>query len=528
MKQFPRSAGILCHITSLPGRWGIGDFGKVAYEFVDWLAAAGQRIWQVLPLGPPGYGESPYQSYSAFAGNSLLIGLDRLAEEGWLSPRELDAASPFAEGPIADFEMVRAFREQCLTQAQQEFQRRAPAAVREEFAEFRREHAWWLDDYALFSAAKSAHGGRAWTEWSADLAARRAAVMKSQAAALNDGIEREAFVQFQFHRQWQKLKAYANSRDIRIMGDVPIFVAHDSADVWSNQKLFSLDASGRPLVVAGVPPDYFSATGQRWGNPLYRWELMQQDGYAWWIERLRHALAQYDMVRVDHFRGFEGYWEIPGTDETAAGGRWRKGPGAPFFKQVLNKLGDIPLVAEDLGLITPEVEALRDEFDFPGMRVLQFAFGEDPKAIDYQPHNYVRNCVVYTGTHDNDTTVGWFQSEAGESTTRTAAQIAKERKRTLNYTGTTGTYIHWDMIRLALASVADTAIVPMQDVLGLGTEARMNLPGSSTGNWSWRLTSKQLTSEVRDRLGTMVESYGRNVAEKKVAPKPVVERAISE
>lgn len=508
MKPFPRSAGVLCHVTSLPGSWGIGDLGDAAYRFVDWLAEAGQGIWQILPLGPPGYGESPYQSYSAFAGNPLLVGLDRLAEEGCLSRQELNAGLQFDLHKV-EFERLRPFREHCLTKAQAAFEKSASAVLRNEFDAFRDEQGWWLNDYALFSALKSSHGGKPWTEWEPELVVRQSAALRACEKSLKSGIEREEFIQFQFHRQWRELKSYANGRGVRVMGDLPIFVAHDSADVWANQGQFSLDERGRPTVVAGVPPDYFSATGQRWGNPLYRWDAMREDGYGWWIKRFRHALAQVDLVRVDHFRGFAGYWEIPAENPTAAGGRWVTGPGAPFFEQILSKLGRLPLVAEDLGVITEEVEDLRDTFEFPGMRVLQFAFGDDPKASDYQPHNYPRNCVVYTGTHDNDTTVGWFHSSADQSTTRTADQIADEKRHALQYIGTKGTEIHWDMIRLALASVADTAIVPLQDVLGLGTTARMNLPGTAQGNWIWRFAADQLTSECRDRLRELTTIYDR-------------------
>ncbi len=508
MSRVSRSSGILCHVTSLPGRWGMGDLGSVAYRFVDWLASAGQGLWQVLPLGPPGFGESPYQSYSAFAGNPLLVGLDRLAEEGWLSRKELDAAPAFDRHAV-EFERVGPFREACLIRAFDEFRKSASSSQRAEFDAFRHEQSDWLDDYAFFAALKLSQDGRPWTQWTEAIIARRTGALKYDAAALANSIDREAFIQFQIDRQWRALKAYAHAHGIRLMGDVPIFVAHDSADVWANQHLFALDAHGQPTVVAGVPPDYFSETGQRWGNPLYRWDVMQSDGYAWWIRRLRHALTQFDLVRLDHFRGFEGYWEIPGDAPTAAGGRWVSGPGAPFFESVHETLGDLPLVAEDLGLITPAVDALRDELEFPGMRILQFAFGDDPKAPEYRPHNYPRHCVVYTGTHDNDTTVGWFQSQAGAGTTRTAAQIAQERALVLRYLGTPGRDIHWDMIRLALASVADTAVIPMQDVLGLGTEARMNLPGSAVGNWRCRFTDDQLTPAATDKLTELTNLYDR-------------------
>lgn len=508
MSRFPRTSGVLCHVTSLPGRWGVGDLGDSARRFIDWLARAGQGLWQVLPLGPPGFGESPYQSFSAFAGNGMLVGLDRLADEGWLSRKDLDAAPEF-DGSRAEFERVVPYRDACLTRAFEEFRRSASSVQKAEFAAFQHEQAGWLEDYVLFSAMKRSHGGLPWTQWSRELVTRDAKALAAQRTALADATERESFIQFQFDRQWRAVQNYAHERRVRLLGDIPIFVAHDSSDVWADQEVFHLDARGEPTVIAGVPPDYFAKTGQRWGNPLYRWDVMRGDGYAWWLRRFRHALARFDLVRLDHFRGFEAYWEIPGKAETAAGGRWVAGPGAPFFRHVLDELGELPLVAEDLGLITPAVDELRDQFDFPGMRILQFAFGDDPKAPTYRPHNYSPNCVVYTGTHDNDTTVGWFNSRAGVGTTRTPRQIAEERARVLKYIGTDGREIHWDMIRLALASVADTAVVPLQDVLGLGTEARMNLPGSAAGNWRWRCLAGRLGPAPAERLGELSAVYER-------------------
>jgi 4-alpha-glucanotransferase len=508
MPTFPRSCGILCHVTSLPGRGGIGDLGAGASAFVDWLVRARQGIWQVLPLGPPGYGESPYQSFSAFAGNPMLIALDTLTKEGWL-PAELEESLVVEESGRVDFERVRPLRGKMLHQAFLAFRNEGSAALKAAFDEFRHAQRGWLDDYALFAALKAAHGGRAWTEWELPLIERQPAALRSWSSRLAEAIDGEAFLQFQFDRQWRRLKEDANARGVRLMGDVPIFVAHDSADVWVHQELFHLDSRGRPTHVAGVPPDYFSATGQLWGNPLYRWDRMARDGYAWWLERLRHALTQFDLVRLDHFRGFAAFWEIPASAETAAAGRWVAGPGSAFFHQLVSALGGLPLVAEDLGVITADVDALRDGFGFPGMRILQFAFGDDPKSSEYQPHNFPRNCVVYTGTHDNDTTAGWFHSSAGEGTTRTAAQISREREKTLGYLGTDGHDIAWDFIRLALASVADTAIVPAQDILGLGNGARMNLPGTAVGNWRWRLHPGELTAELADRLGELATLYDR-------------------
>jgi len=510
MSLFGRTAGVLCHVTSLPGAGGSGDLGETAFRFVDWLAQTGQGIWQVLPLGPPGFGDSPYQGLSAFAGNPLLVGLDRLVAEGWLTKKQLRNTSPF-NATAVDFGAVRPYRVSLLAEAFERFNKKAPSEQRDEFEKFRTEQGHWLHHYALFAALKADSGGRAWTDWSPELIAREPDALEAASARLEAEIDREGFIQFQFDRQWRALKTYAAERKIQIMGDVPIFVSHDSVDVWTNQHLFELDAQGHSLLVAGVPPDYFSETGQLWGNPMYRWGVMAQDGFQWWVDRLKHALGQFDLVRLDHFRGFEAYWEIPGDAPTAASGRWVTGPGALFFQTLRDKLGKLKLIAEDLGLITPAVDALREQFELPGMRVLQFAFGDDPKSTEYQPHNYPRNCVVYTGTHDNDTAVGWFRSTPDDTTTRDPEMIAREQKRTLRYLGTTGREIHWDLIRLALASVADVAIIPMQDILGLGAEARMNVPGSASGNWTWRFGQKQVTKKVTNRLAELTHVYERGV-----------------
>jgi len=519
-RRFPRSSGVLCHVTSLPGRWGIGDLGETAHKFVDWLASAGQGLWQALPLGPPGYGESPYQSFSAFAGNPLLVGLDRLAAEGWLSMSELDGAPRFDDGAV-DFEQVRPFRRQCLARAHQSYMSRATRAQKQALEEFCADQEWWLADYVKFAALKEAHQDRPWTTWNPDEQSPSRPSAPGAAKELAGAEDFERFVQFQFHSQWRELQEHARARGIRLMGDVPIFVAHDSADVWAHRDLFFLDERGQSTVVAGVPPDYFSETGQLWGNPLYRWEKMERDGWAWWRDRLGFAFRQFDLVRLDHFRGFESYWEIPAGAPTAAHGRWVAGPGAKFFRRLAQDLGELPIVAEDLGVITPAVDALRDGLGLPGMRILQFAFGEDAKGPEYRPHNYPRHCVVYTGTHDNDTTVGWFQSGAGEGTTRTARQIAEERRFALAYLGTDGRQIHWDMIRLALGSVADTAIVPLQDVFGLGTEARMNLPGTLRGNWRWRFTEEMLAPEATARLAEMTAIYDRSPWERRTVKENV-------
>ncbi len=506
--RLPRASGLLLHVSSLPARHGIGDLGPAAYAFVDFLEQAGQSWWQVLPVGPTGYGSSPYQSPSAFAGNPQFISLERVVDDGWLSASDLSDVPRFSEDSV-DFEKVDAWKRERLLAAHRRFAATADDAARESFHRFRRDHAAWLETYALYAALKERHGRTAWTEWELPFVRRDPASLDRARSEFAEAVEAEEFIQWQFALQWSALKEYAHCRQVKIIGDAPIFVAHDSADVWANQDLFSLDESGRPTVVAGVPPDYFSATGQLWGNPLYRWDVLAQRGYAWWIARFKAVFAAFDLVRLDHFRGFEAYWEIPGNAPDAISGRWVKGPGIDLFRAAEGALGPLPLIAEDLGVITPPVVELRDELGAPGMRVLQFAFGDDDKASEYQPHNYLAHCVAYTGTHDNDTTVGWFRSEAGTDTTRSAEQIERERRHVLAYVGTDGSEIHWDMIRLAWESVADTAIAPLQDVLGLGSEARMNLPGTTEGNWTWRFRGDRLTPEVVSRLRGLTETFQR-------------------
>lgn len=508
--SFPRSSGILLHPTSLPGRFGVGDLGPEAYRFADFLAAAGQSLWQVLPLGPTGYGDSPYACFSAFAGNTLLISPERLADDQLVERDELSSVSDFPDDEHVDFNRAHDFKERLLFKAFVRFKRTTDTGLRSAFLTFcERYDASWLDDYALFRALKDKHGGVAWNEWDAPLVRRDAAALRRAREELHDEIEAQKFYQFLFFKQWFALKDYCNERGLKLIGDIPIFVAHDSSDVWTNPAEFKLDERGVPLVVAGVPPDYFSATGQLWGNPLYNWDHMRADGFRWWIARVAATLQTVDIVRIDHFRGFAACWEIPGGDKTAERGRWVEAPGRELFTAIRQALGELPIIAEDLGVITPDVEALRDDFHFPGMRILQFAFGGDTKNQDL-PHNYHRNVVVYTGTHDNDTTVGWYESEAGAGSTRDAAQVAKEREFCLKYLHTDGREIHWDFIRTIFASVAGTAIVPLQDVLGLGTRARMNLPNSTSGNWAWRYQKGALTSALSERLKELAELYGRN------------------
>jgi 4-alpha-glucanotransferase len=492
----PRASGILLHPTSLPARFGIGDLGPAAYRFVDFLAEAGQALWQVLPLGPPGYGNSPYQSLSSLAGNPLLVSPEGLAEGGWLDRADLEAAR-LPPGTV-DFGAVIPLKERLLRRAAESFFARAGADARAELETFARAAAGWLGPFAQFAALKERNGGRAWTEWT-DRAEPDPAETRVH-----------VFAQFAFSRQWSALRRYAAGLGISLIGDIPIFVAHDSSDVWSSPDLFDLDAAGRPRAVAGVPPDYFSATGQLWGNPLYRWDVMAARGYDWWIDRLRGTFARVDRVRLDHFRGFEKYWEIPAGSPTAVHGRWVPGPGLDLFRALERALGPLPVIAEDLGYITPEVHALREQLGFPGMRVLQFAFGSPSADDPFKPHTYVRNAVVYTGTHDNDTTLGWFRNLDPGAATLTAAESAAERERALRYLGTEGREIQWDFIRAALASVADTAIVPLQDVLGLGSEGRMNLPARAEGNWTWRFGEEDLRPALAGRLRELAEMYGRN------------------
>ncbi len=507
--NFPRASGVLLHPTSLPGPFGVGDLGPEAYALIDFLAAAGQTLWQVLPLGPTGYGDSPYQSFSAFAGNTLFISPARLVAQGLLDKQDIVDVPQFDDerieyGPVIDY------KHQLLWRAFARFKQTSDTNLRDEFAAFCQQAAAWLDDYALFRAMKDVRGGAAWHKWERPMVERDAGAISAARVGLHEKIEARKFWQFLFCKQWAALKAYANERRVQIIGDIPIFVAHDSADVWVNRHLFKLNEDGSPRVVAGVPPDYFSTTGQRWGNPLYDWERMRAEGFRWWIERIRALLRGFDILRIDHFRGFAASWEIPGGDETAEHGQWVDAPGRELFTAIKDALGVLPILAEDLGVITPDVEALRDDFGFPGMRILQFAFGGDPKNLDL-PHNYHANLVAYTGTHDNDTTAGWFNSAAGIGSTRTDKQIERERKFCLKYLHTNGREIHWDFIRALFASVADTVIVPLQDVLGLGHDARMNLPNSTRGNWGWRYKQKALTAKTRDRLKGLAELYGRNL-----------------
>ena len=504
---FPRVSGILLHPTSLRGPHGIGDLGDEAYRFADFLQTSGQTLWQVLPLGPTGYGDSPYACYSAFAGNPLLVNPERLRAAGLLSEADIGAIPTEPEGRV-DFAAAYRSKKTMLATAFANFQRAGATELRSEFESFVAQNAAWLDDYALFRALKDVQDGRPWYEWEQSFGFREPDALARARKDLHEQIEQEKFSQCLFFKQWAELKSYCNLRGIEIIGDIPIFVAHDSADVWMHRDQFKLRPDGSPTVVAGVPPDYFSETGQYWGNPIFDWERMLTDGFKWWISRVRAAFQIVDIVRLDHFRGFAACWEIPAGDKTAEDGRWVEAPGRELFAAIRNALGELPIIAEDLGVITPDVEQLRDECGFPGMRVLQFAFGSDAKNINL-PHNYHSRVVAYTGTHDNDTTLGWFRSFGSESSTRTAEQIESERDFCLKYLDTNGDEIHWDFIRAVFASVANTAVVPMQDLLGLGSEARMNLPNSNTANWRWRFKASDLSNELSTRLRQLTELYGR-------------------
>jgi 4-alpha-glucanotransferase len=502
-----RKSGILLHPTSLPGR-GVGDLGAPARGFVDFLARAGQRLWQVLPLGPTGYGDSPYQVLSAFAGNPLLVSLEALRDGGWLDDEALESAPRFAAESV-EYDAVGPWKWRLLSAAAERFHARAGGAARRAYDAFVEAERAWLDDLVLFMALKDAHGGVAWTSWDPPLARREPAALDSARRRLTAEIAAHRFAQHAFFEQWHALREHARARGVELMGDLPIYVAHDSAEVWANPELFRLDAEGRPLAVAGVPPDYFSATGQLWGNPLYDWAEHERTGYAFWIARMRSTLALVDRVRLDHFRGFEAFWEVPAGDATAARGRWVPGPGERLFDALTAAIGPLPLLAENLGVITPAVEALRARYGYPGMAILQFAFGSDPQADTFKPHNYERALVAYTGTHDNDTAMGWWSSAGEADSTRTAAQVSAEKALARRYLAADGREMNWVLIRALLASVADTAIVPLQDVLGLGSEARMNRPATASGNWRWRVREDQLDPALADRLRELVETYGR-------------------
>ncbi|HEY9851363.1 MAG TPA: 4-alpha-glucanotransferase [Leptolyngbyaceae cyanobacterium] len=503
---FERASGILLHPTSLPSRFGIGDLGNSAYQFVDFLAESGQKLWQVLPLGPTGYEHSPYtMNFSAFAGNPLLISLDKLAEEGLLSHDELTPllASPEVSPNRVNFDLVIPHKTKFLRLAYQRFQQSLGNHRNTEFERFCQEQSYWLDDYVLFMALLEANGGKSWHLWERSIARREADALKAASQDLQDSIAFHKFLQFKFFEQWRNLRNYTNNKNIKIIGDVSIYVCHNSAEVWGNPEIFKLDPDTlEPAYIAGVPPDYFSATGQLWGNPVYNWEQLEKTNFAWWIARFKATLQYVDIVRIDHFRGFEAYWQVRAGEETAINGEWIKAPGFEFFETLGHTLGSLPVLAEDLGIITPEVEELRDRFNFPGMRILMFAFSGGSEN-SYLPHQYVKNCVVYPGTHDNDTTLGWWNT----ATSHEKAFVAK-------YFGYSSPdeikEINWLFIRVALSSVADLAIVPLQDILSLDSSGRMNDPSVNAGNWRWRYEkSEMITQEMRQRLLELTQLYSR-------------------
>lgn len=489
-----RKSGILLPVSSLPSEYGIGTFSKEAYEFVDFLESAGQRFWQILPLGPTGYGDSPYQSFSTFAGNPYYIALEDLVGKGWLTKEECDSCDFGGDDGYVDYEKIYLSRFLILKKAYE----RSGIGEAEDFRQFQEENGFWLEDYALYMAVKNSFGGKSWTEWEEDIRVRKPGALKAYREKYKEEIEFYQFQQYLFAKQWLALKEYANKKGIQIIGDIPIYVALDSADTWAAPELFQLDEECRPIGVAGCPPDAFSATGQLWGNPLYKWEYHKETGYEWWMHRISYCYRLYDVVRIDHFRGFDEYYFIPYGDTTAQFGHWEKGPGYDIFKTMKEKIGKKPVIAEDLGYLTPSVLKLVKKTGYPGMKVLHFAF-DDSEDSAYLTHKYNSNAVVYTGTHDNDTTVGWYNT-----LNRKDKAFAK---RYLNIKSTKE--IHWDFIRAALSSVADTAVIPMQDYLGLGAEARINIPSTLGNNWKWRLKKGQLNANLAKRIREMAKLYGR-------------------
>ena len=494
--KFNRSSGILLHPTSLPSPFGIGDLGPQARRWIDFLEETGTSLWQVLPLGPTGFGDSPYQCFSSFAGNPYLVSPEKLLQDGLIHADDLVDLPKFPDNTV-DYGSVIYWKLDLLSRSFLQFQNNPKKMINKEFTSFCDKHTTWLEDYALFMALKESQGGKPWADWSSDLRDRDAKTLAGFKKEHEFAIQRQKYFQFLYYRQWDDLRHYANQKGIRIIGDLPIFIAHDSADAWANRELLYFDKNGQPIAVAGVPPDYFSQTGQLWGNPLYRWEIHKKDGYCWWINRLQSVFSMVDILRLDHFRGFAGYWEVPAGEETAENGHWIPGPGVDLFQQVKEVLGELPFIAEDLGEITPDVIQLRDKFNLPGMKVLVFAF-DSGESNEFLPHHYPENCVVYTGTHDNDTAAGWFKRiQEGE---RSFAQ---------RYLKTSGEDIAWDLIRAAWSSAAVFAIAPLQDLLSLDNKARMNYPGNPHGNWTWRMREDDLDDELKERLGEINQLYSR-------------------
>jgi len=496
--MFERSSGILFHPTSLPGKYGIGTLGKEAYAFIDFLKKSRQKLWQIFPLGPTGYGDSPYQSFSSFAGNPYLIDFDLLIEAHLLSEEDLRDVFFGDNEEYIDYGAIYNQKYPLLRKAYENFKSSDNHEMKENLEHFKRENASWLNDYSLYISLKNHFNGLPWNEWAHDIKNREHGAMEHYRNELADDIEYHNFIQFLFFKQWGDVKRYANENGIKIIGDIPIFVAADSSDAWANPEIFLFDEERKPVKVAGVPPDYFSATGQLWGNPLYNWQKLKETNYSWWVERVRANLSTCDIIRIDHFRGFEAYWAVPYGDDTAINGQWEPGPGIDLFNAIKSQLGELPIIAEDLGLMTQGVIDLREATGFPGMKILGFAF-DSGEENDYLPHTYTKNCVVYTGTHDNDTLIGWFQKAKEED-----RQFARDYLNSRS-----DDEIHWDAIRGAWSSVASMAISPVQDVLGLGSEARINTPGVAAGNWQWRLRHGVLTDELAERIAKLTRVYSR-------------------
>lgn len=494
--RFPRSSGTLVHPTSFPGKYGIGDFGKESREFIDFLVGTGQSIWQVLPLTPTGYGYSPYASPSAFAGNSYLISIDILVEKKLLTQKEASSATLPSEERV-QYEEAFKNKDEIFKLAYNRYFENQSEEEKKKFSRFKKENKFWLKDYTIFMACSLQHGQKPWNTWPKDMALREATALKKFEKENKEEVQYQEWLQYEFYNQWMNLKDYANSKGIRVIGDIPIFVDHNSADVWAKPQYFEVDKNGNRTLVAGVPPDYFSETGQLWGNPLYKWNVLEKDGFSWWVERFKHMFTICDAIRVDHFRGFDAYWQIKASEKTAINGKWVKGPGEKLFDTILDKCGELPILAEDLGFVTEGVEKLRDKYNFPGMKIIQFAFDSD-STNSFLPHNYPQNCVVYTGTHDNDTSLGWYSS---------TPEVEKHRARV--YTKSDGSEINWELIRLGMYSVGDQAIFPLQDFMNLGTEHRMNLPGTASNNWYWRYTSEGLKKVDKARIKDLVNQTNR-------------------
>ncbi|MEO1392276.1 MAG: 4-alpha-glucanotransferase [Cyanobacteria bacterium J06634_5] len=499
--KFDRASGILLHPTSLPSPHGIGDLGQSAYDFINFMARSGQTLWQILPLGPTGYDHSPYtMNFSAFAGNPLMVSVEKLTEEGLLDASTITPLEN-ADPNRVSFSKVIPHKMGMLKRAFATFKEQS--ATNADYARFGQEQAWWLDDFVLFMALLEENDGKPWSQWEPGLARREPAALKAKSEELAEAIDFQRFIQFKFFEQWTALRQYANSKNIQIIGDVSIYVCHNSAEAWAHPQLFKLNPETlESAYIAGVPPDYFSETGQLWGNPVYNWDACQAEGFDWWVSRFKATLQYVDWVRVDHFRGFEAYWQVPASEEIAINGEWVKAPGDAFFETLAQKMGDLPVLAEDLGVITPEVEALRDKFEFPGMKILMFAFGGDPHNT-HLPHNYVNNCIVYSGTHDNDTAIGWWNTTGDHEKQFLAKYLGFSSPEEIKE-------INWTLIQKALSSVANLAIVPLQDLLDLGGEARMNDPSKIPNNWRWRYSSSELlTDRISDRLRDLTHLYSR-------------------